>query len=1198
MSFAFFSFNPLLRDVLHFLSQGDEAWLQQILDSDPENPSNHFNLAVFLWKKGDEVGGEEFKAFKARAAEHFLASAKLNPSDGTAFRFLGHYYREVLLDAPRAAKCYQRAIALNPDDSEAGESFCDLLDDSGKESLEISVCKEASQKSPRAFWAFRRLGYLLIHHKKWEDAVQNLHHAIRGYPTCADMWEALGLAYQRLGRFTAALKSYGRAIELEDSSIFALIESGNILLTLGSFRKGIDHFQHVLSVSPDNISALFGLASGLLGLSKECASMGAFKWGATVLEEASVIARACTLLSSNYSSIWKLHGDIQIAYAKCLPWDYKVPDSQINEGAFKASINDWKQQCLSASISAKLLYQRALHLTPWQSNIYADTAICLDIIYSLEERGTTDIDARHLPERMSLGSLISEGVNSEYWIILACVTNDYALKQHALVRGLQLDFSSAISWAYLGKLYRMLGENQLAIEAFDRARSSDPSLALPWAGMSVNFHDRKYSLNESYESCLRAVQISPLADFQIGLAMLAVVSGHLSSPQIFAAMNHSIQRAPHYPESYNLNGLIYESRSDYECAIASYQLARCALKIAALSEVALKSYATSVSVNLARALCKAGNMLEAQHECETLNNDGLLDYKGLQIYAVSLWKLGKNEQALYVARSLAKNVSTMEQTSAIAAIGLICQLIYHISGLDSATSTILKLPREYLHGTQMSLITAAVNALDPNSRLQLLVQPNYSTLEDCDVIDNMHIITAMNIMILAGSEKFLDIHSGAKYLRRILHIYPNSIVLRKHLGSLLLSSGHWLASHLATRCSVLPTGYPERSGLKSSFEIHGAAGVACYASCVPSPKFSFPSCKCQPVRRALGTDMLQRWLHQEPWNHAAHYLLILNNLQRAREERFPPHLCHTLKRLIAVGLCEESYMTNKMSKHQRFLLLLCISEVSLQCGDYTGCISYTKDALAIVHDEFFLHLQLCRAYAVQDDLSNLEKEYKNCLDVKTVNHIGWLSLKFLEFRYKLKNGSYTVDANYQICCMAEKTSSQMWEAVFELVCAMCFIQEEDFFSAQQALALALKVVNADACLLFIHGAVCMELARQQMGLDFLSCAIRSLSKAQEACTFPLPIISALLAQAEGSLGAKAKWEKNLRLEWFSWPAEMRPAELYFQLHILAKQTSSVSNQQKNIESYQSPERWVLRAIHLNPSCSRYWKVLQKLTSGS
>ena len=42
------------------------------------------------------------------------------------------------------------------------EALCDLLDVEGKESLELAVCKEAAGKSPRAFWAFRRLGYLQV----------------------------------------------------------------------------------------------------------------------------------------------------------------------------------------------------------------------------------------------------------------------------------------------------------------------------------------------------------------------------------------------------------------------------------------------------------------------------------------------------------------------------------------------------------------------------------------------------------------------------------------------------------------------------------------------------------------------------------------------------------------------------------------------------------------------------------------------------------------------------------------------------------------------------------------------------------------------------------------------------------------------------------------------------------------------------
>ncbi|KMZ74257.1 Tetratricopeptide repeat (TPR)-like superfamily protein, partial [Zostera marina] len=181
--------------------------LQKKIDSDPNNSSHHFDLGIILWGMAEEKDSEsKSKEWKVSAVDHFVLSAKLNPSNGAAFRYLGHYYGGVSADKSRAAKCYQRAVSINPDDYEAGEGLCDLLEGDGKESLQVAVCRETSQKSPKAYWAFRRLGYLHVIQEKWPEAVQNLQHAIRGYPSSADLWEALGLAYHRLGMFTAALK--------------------------------------------------------------------------------------------------------------------------------------------------------------------------------------------------------------------------------------------------------------------------------------------------------------------------------------------------------------------------------------------------------------------------------------------------------------------------------------------------------------------------------------------------------------------------------------------------------------------------------------------------------------------------------------------------------------------------------------------------------------------------------------------------------------------------------------------------------------------------------------------------------------------------------------------------------------------------------------------------------------------------------
>ncbi|KAM7521358.1 hypothetical protein LguiB_020320 [Lonicera macranthoides] len=1172
------------------LEDGDDfvlRHLQECVDSHPDDPSVHFNLGVFFWERVGKV-----KESNEKAAEHFLISAKLNPHNGPAFRFLGHYYSRVSVDSQRALKCYQRALTLSPDDSDAGESICDLLDKEGKETLEVAVCREASQKSPRAFWAFRRLGYLQVHQKKWSEAVHSLQHAIRGYPTSADLWEALGLAYQRLGMFTAAIKAYGRAVELEGSRVFALVESGNIFLMLGSFRKAIEQFREALLLSPQNVAAHYGLASGLLCLSKECMDLGAFRWGASTLEEASKVAKACTCLTGNNSCIWKLHGDIQLTYAKCFPWMEEDMGSETDEKAFNTSILSWKRTCSLAAVCASRSYQRALHLAPWQANIYTDVAMTLDVICSLKETQKKGMSARRLPEKMSMGGLLLEGCNNEFWVALGCLSIDTSLKQHAFIRSLQLDVSLAVAWAFLGKLFREVGEKQLAQQAFDRARSIDPSLALPWAGMSADMYTRKLTPDEAYECCLRAVQILPLAEFQIGLAKLALLSGHLSSSEVFGAIQQALQHAPHYPESHNLKGLVFEARHDYLSAAAFYRRACYAMSTSGNVQ---QSCVREIKINLARSLCRAGNAVDAVQECEDLKKEGLLDCEGLQIYALSLWQLGKNDLALSVARILAASILSMDRTSASASISFICRLLYYISGCESVIKSILKMPKELFHSTTVSVVVSSIHALSLNNELESIVSSSCSSLASHEEITGMNFLIALGKLVKHGEKGCIGIQNGVNHLRKTLHMYPNSALIRNLLSYLLLSSKEWEDTHLATRCIVVtPSGFPTEGGLKSACEILGAGAVACCTTGHSNEILSVPSCRFQCSSGSEAIRQLQKWLHLEPWNQNARYLLILNCLQKAREERYPQHLCILLERLISVALSDHLYSNkDKSYQYQKFQLLLCASEICFQCGDHVGCISHVNNASGLLLPDcylFFAHLLLCRIFASEENLISLREEYMRCMELKTDYPIGWIYLKYMESRYKLQTGAVRLDLSFEECSKEIKHSWNMWMAVFNLVQGLVAIWTQDFLWAEKFFSEACSLATAQCCLFLCHGATCMELARQQCEPQFLSLAVRSLKKAKETSLTPMPIVSILLAQAEASFGSKAKWENNLRLEWFSWPPGMRPAELFLQMHLVSRQSSDSSS---SVEPYQSPLKWILRAIHLNPSCLRYWKVLHK-----
>lgn len=57
---------------------------------------------------------------------------------------------------------------------------------------------------------------------------------------------------------------------------------------------------------------------------------------------------------------------------------------------------------------------------------------------------------------------------------------------------------------------------------------------------------------------------------------------------------------------------------------------------------------------------------------------------------------------------------------------------------------------------------------------------------------------------------------------------------------------------------------------------------------------------------------------------------------------------------------------------------------------------------------------------------------------------------------------------------------------------------------------------------------------------------------------------------------------------------MRPAELFFQMHLLAQHAMAGEDSISSVETYQSPLKWVSRAIHTDPTSSRYWRVLRTL----
>ncbi|XLT08583.1 hypothetical protein HN51_054376 [Arachis hypogaea] len=261
------------------------------------------------------------------------------------------------------------------------------------------------------------------------------------------------------------------------------------------------------------------------------------------------------------------------------------------------------------------------------------------------------------------------------------------------------------------------------------------------------------------------------------------------------------------------------------------------------------SQTKDVSINLARSLYKAGNAVDAIQECENLRKEGMLDFEIFQVYAISLWQLGKNDLALSIVRSLAASVSSMEKTAIKISISFIFRLLYYISGLDAVITNIMKMPKELIQSSKVNFVMSVVDALDGHNRLGFLVSSNLYFLKDHDEIARVHFLIALGKLVKNGHDGFLAVQSGIAYLRRILHIFPNCSLIRNLVGYLSLSGKESNSCHLAIRCCKLDhLDLSDKEGLKSASDIHGIAVVACYANGNSNPKSTFQTCTNQCSR--------------------------------------------------------------------------------------------------------------------------------------------------------------------------------------------------------------------------------------------------------------------------------------------------------------------------------------------------------------
>ncbi|KAK9814136.1 hypothetical protein WJX72_001132 [[Myrmecia] bisecta] len=868
----------------------------------------HYHTARTRWA----LGGAQ-RTERGNAHANLLAAAAVEgaPDQAAAFAWLGHYYREVAGDALRARKCYQRALALDPTLASAGEALCSLLKAAGSADTALALCEEFTKRAPQALWAWRRLGFLQLQTGQAEAAVVAFQNALRADVGHAAAWEGLGSAYQSLGRLTAALKSYGRAVELQPARLYSLVQSGIINVALGAFPAAEAAYEAALGVSEDHPPALLGAGETLLAAARQHLRMGAAGIAAKQLGRAASYALRCAAHAGNLLAVWKLLGDVQLQYhavtpAESLPRAVATLDAAKTGQEKVAVLTARWQMRLGAMQSARRAYAKALHLAPSTAELWGDAGATFYHEAQLR-RAHASLHAQNAPALRSAGKRLIRGglrinpSSASLWAALGSTALSPTVQEYAFSRSLQLDPKGAATWAALGRLYCEHGAPDLADRCFIQARSHEPASAATWeamgalAGLSPTGAEDKMNAHE------HASKLGAGPEAFLGFAEGALRKGQGASGAVYAAARRAIHLQPLNAAAYSALGAAAEARGAYGAAVTAYQTAQALLAsssggaapqgpspdnfsgptVTVNTRGAAPDVATTLRLNLARALGLAGRLSEAADLYNQLEFQEVLEGKP-EAWASYAHVLLSKGNARGCEKALLSGLRAQPKPGVYAAlVRSLCQLHISQGSLDKALTTLqqhlqglldCKAPLCTMEPLWLTLLAGAVASTKAGATADVLgLLHGWRLAVDHDTAE---FAAAVQSILAAGSQRQRRWAEAKARRARALHLAPWQPALYAALANAALTASPayaWPARHLCLLRGLdrLDSRTVPSEVVRRALTVRASGVVAESAGA---------------VRHAAEQDMqvLTRWVHAEPHSLRAWYLLSLRQVARCR----------------------------------------------------------------------------------------------------------------------------------------------------------------------------------------------------------------------------------------------------------------------------------------------------------------------------
>jgi tetratricopeptide (TPR) repeat protein len=462
---------------------GALAFLEDAVRDAPQDASAAFALGRFkLYTM--LFGAASSPQVERDAQVQLLRAAKMDSSKAGPFALLGYWY-EYKSDVQRAIGCYSKALLLDPTHLVAGRGIVRLAP---RDSLDRIVDMAISSVSTVTGWAWRAMGIQKsLSDGKDDLAIVSFLKALRcrdivwpqaepmgafyGSPAkptlpnhdeLSSTFALLAACYRRIGRFTAAIRSYHTAIQKakDNPPPSMLCACALVELELGLFDEAVEKLSMAMNCGDRELFAVavYGYGAGMLSIARRAAQDGkaglAFN---VVCESLHALDR---MNDSRSICVLKLKGDLY-SFGASLParvfgGNDAATLSQV-EFVEKGALAYETAQSLVMGSTEESNLMRASLLTDVGSNLILQG----QLMTSLESKGL----------RLAVSPAVSriyQKAASEFhcaldlsptyapaWCALGCalVHSDPIMAQHAFSRSIELDKLFPDAYANLSFLY-------------------------------------------------------------------------------------------------------------------------------------------------------------------------------------------------------------------------------------------------------------------------------------------------------------------------------------------------------------------------------------------------------------------------------------------------------------------------------------------------------------------------------------------------------------------------------------------------------------------------------------------------------------------------------------------------------------------------------------------------------------------------